>query len=114
MEIASAINGILERLHKKENELTEKISSDSEERTRLNNIIKDLKKKVDTLNSIIKNSEAELASLKKTIHETEDGYNKITEAGKTLMAIVSQNLPKLQKIDTKAEDKIEVPCLERT
>ena len=51
----------------------------------------------------------ELNSLKKTIHETEDGYNKITEAGKTLMAIVSQNLPKIQKIETTAETITEIP-----
>ena len=106
MEIASAINDVLERLRNKDKELTLKITSDTDERTRLTNIIRDLKKNVASL-------DLALTSLKKTIHETEDGYNKITEAGKTLMAIVSQNLPKLQKIDTKAEDKIDVPCLER-
>tara|TARA_Y100000389_G_scaffold205118_1_gene263474 strand:- start:12259 stop:12603 length:345 start_codon:yes stop_codon:yes gene_type:complete len=113
MEIASAINDVLERLRNKDKELTLKIASDTDERTRLTNIIRDLKKNVESLDLAIKNSNAELTSLKRTIHETEDGYNKITEAGKTLMAIVSQNLPKLQKIDTKAEDKIDVPCLER-
>ena len=108
MEIAGAINGVIEKLHNKETDLTNKISTDSSERTRLQNIILNLQGQVDKLNLVISNSEAELNSLKKTIHETEDGYNKITEAGKTLMAIVSQNLPKIQKIETAAETITEI------
>ena len=113
MEIASAINGIIERLHSKETELNSKIESDQNECNRLKKIIDELQTKVDVLNTVITNSKAELTSLKKTIFETEDGYSKITEAGKTLMAIVEGNLPKIKKIHTKAEDILEVPDLER-
>ena len=108
MEIASAINGVIVQLRDKERDLTKKISTDTSEKNRLENIISNLQKKKDELNSIITNSNAELTSLKKTIHETEDGYKNITEAGKTLMAIVSQNLPKIQKIDTQAETITEI------
>ena len=113
MEIASAINGVIERLRSKENELENKIKSDCNECERLKDIIKKLQNNVNKLETVIKNSDNELKSLNKTIFETEDGYEKITEAGKTLMAIVSQNLPKIQKIDTKAEETVEVPTLER-
>ena len=109
MEIAEAINNIISKLHTKEYDLTNKISTDTSERIRLQNIILDLQSKVNNLDSIITNSNAELDSLKKTIRETEDGYKNITEAGKTLMAIVSQNFPKIQKIDTQAEAITEIP-----
>tara|TARA_Y100000389_G_C17439260_1_gene507565 strand:+ start:1588 stop:1923 length:336 start_codon:yes stop_codon:yes gene_type:complete len=108
MEIAEAINNVISQLHSKEADLTSKISTDSAERIRLQNIVSHLQEQLDKLDSIIINSKAELDSLKKTIHETEDGYKNITEAGKTLMAIVTQNLPKIQKIHTQAEITTEI------
>tara|TARA_B100000902_G_scaffold396593_1_gene458057 strand:+ start:2328 stop:2663 length:336 start_codon:yes stop_codon:yes gene_type:complete len=108
MEIASAINNVITQLRDKETDLTTKISTDSSEKERLQSIVSNLQEKIDNLNTVITNSKAELASLKKTICETEDGYKNITEAGKTLMAIVSQNLPKIQKIDTQAETITEI------
>ena len=59
MEIASAINGIIERLHSKETELNNKIESDRNECNRLKKIIDELQIKVDALNTVITNSDAE-------------------------------------------------------
>ena len=108
MEIAEAINSVISQLHTKEADLITKIDTDTSERTRLQNIVSHLQEQLDKLDSIIINSKAELDSLKKTIHETEDGYKNITEAGKTLMAIVTQNLPKIKKIHTQAEITTEI------
>ena len=109
MEIAGAINGVITQLRNKETDLMKKISTDSSEKLRLENIVCNLQDKINKLNTITINSTAELESLKRTITETEDGYKNITEAGKTLMAIVSQNLPKIEKIETQAETITEIP-----
>jgi hypothetical protein len=63
----------------------------------------ELKDRIDKIDRIIQRSTQELIDLKGTIQETQSGYDKIIEAGKTLMGIISQSLPKIDGINLTPE-----------
>jgi chromosome segregation ATPase len=94
MEIATALNNAIEQLNKKKTEIEEKIKNETLEIDSLTKNMSEIEERIETLTNSLANSKQELVQLNNTIVETEDGYQKIVQAGETLMSIVSQNLPK--------------------
>ena len=101
MEVAQTLKNVLDRLNETKEALESKIEGDAEERDRLAQEVSDLQARIDKIDNTIKKSTAELEELNGTITETQSGYDKIVEAGQTLMGIVSQSLPKIENINTK-------------
>jgi len=95
MDIISTLTKALEKLNSKSEILKTKITSDIQERQNLNNAIEEIKLKIKDLDYTIQKSEKELEDLDSTIQQTKGGYERILEAGETLMSIVSQNLPNM-------------------
>ena len=91
MEISEEIYKSLSNLKEKNsleseiNEKTESINKYKEEIISLNN-------NIDLLDSDVNKKTKILEDLDSTISETEKGYNKIIDAGETLMAILNQNI----------------------
>lgn len=98
MEIATTLNNAIQQLNKKKMEIQEKIQSETSEIQTLTAQMNEMEERIETLTASLSSSEQQLVQLNNTIVETEAGYQKIVEAGETLMSIVSQNLPKY--IDT--------------
>lgn len=96
MEISKEINTILERLKEKKADLEEKMSQDRKTKNDLLETQSELEQQLVNLNVSLEASQSSLNDLINTIDETERGYRKIVEAGETLMAIISQSLPKME------------------
>ena len=94
MEIATALNNAIEQLNERKQEIQAKITDETTEIRTLTQQMTTMEERIETLTNSLSKSEGELVQLNNTIVETEAGYQKIVEAGKTLMTIVSQNLPK--------------------
>jgi len=95
MDIISTLTKALDKLNSKSKILKTKITNDMQERDNLNNAIEEIKLKIQNLDYTIQQSEKELEDLDSTIQQTKGGYERILEAGETLMSIVSQNLPNI-------------------
>ena len=90
---------ISEEIHKTLLELKEKqtvLSNDIDNKTSLINDLKEkivsINSEINTLNNDLEKKLKNLEDLTNTINETEKGYNKIIDAGETLMAIINQNI----------------------
>ncbi len=94
MEIATALNNAIEQLNGRKKEIQSKITGETTEIQTLTERMTAMEERIETLTNSLSKSESELVQLNNTIVETEAGYQKIVEAGETLMTIVSQNLPK--------------------
>lgn len=99
MDIVSTLTNTLKKLKAKRDALGTKINTDKECATCIMQQIKDCKVNFEKINKEIEKSEHELDNLNNTIEQTENGYNKILEAGETLMSIVSQNLTDVENIN---------------
>ena len=99
MEIATTLNNAIQQLNNKKEEIQKKITSETSEIQTLTTQMNEIEERIETLTTSLSTSEQQLLQLNNTIVETEAGYQKIVEAGETLMSIVSQNLPKF--VDTK-------------
>lgn len=95
MEISQEIHTVLINLQKKNNELSDKIDSDIKRKSDLEEKVSELSKEIEKLNNSITLQEKKRIEISLTIDETEKGYNKIIDAGETLMAIISQNVADL-------------------
>ena len=100
MEVAQTLKNVLDRLNETREALEGKIKEDSEERKRLAQEAADLQIKIDKIDRIVEKASRDLEELNGTISETQSGYDKIIEAGQTLMGIVSQSLPKIENMVT--------------
>jgi len=96
MDVAKQIESAIERLKTQKGTLEEDIEADKQELTELEEYMKETQTKIDALALSIENSAQQLKTLDTTIYETENGYDKLVNAGKTLMDIVSKNMEKLQ------------------
>lgn len=88
MQIEEAIA----RLKEQQASLEDKIRIDQKEQTELEEYMKEVELKTETLKTTIIESNRKLKDLIHTISETENGYGKLLTAGKTLMEIVSKNM----------------------
>ena len=91
---------LLNASQQKKTEVNAKIKRDAREIKTLTKQVTEIESRIELLTNSLSKSEGELTQLNNTITETESGYQKIVEAGETLMAIVSQNLPKLESFNT--------------
>jgi len=101
MEVAQMLKNVLESLIGTKVALEGKIKGDTEERDRLAQKAAELQSQIDRIDNSIVKASRDLEELNGTITETQSGYDKIIEAGQTLMGIVSQSLPKIDNINTK-------------
>ena len=97
------LKNVLDRLNETKVQLETKITGDTEERDRLAVEASELKARIEKIDRIIQKSTQELSDLNGTIKETQSGYDKIVEAGQTLMGIISQSLPKIDNINLTPE-----------
>ena len=95
MEIATSLNHAIQQMNKKKQEIQAKIQTESSEIQEITARMNEMEQRIETLTNSLTTSEQQLVQLNNTISETEAGYQKIVEAGETLMSIVSQNLPKI-------------------
>ena len=103
MEIATSLNNAIQQMNKKKQEIQAKIQSESSEIQEITARMNEMEQRIETLTNSLTTSEQQLVQLNNTISETEAGYQKIVEAGETLMSIVSQNLPKYMDGETKSD-----------
>ena len=95
------LKNVLDKLNGTKEGLEGKIKGDTEERDRLAQKAAELQSQIDRIDNSIVKASRDLEELNGTITETQSGYDKIVEAGQTLMGIVSQSLPKIENINTK-------------
>ena len=91
MEISSEIHNVIINLQKKKNELSDKIEKDITKKDDLEKKNIEILADIQKLDSTITIQKQKINEISSTIEETEKGYNKIIEAGETLMAIIRQN-----------------------
>lgn len=96
MDVAKQIEDAIKELKAQKASLEEKIQVDDQERTELEQYMKEVQEKLEALRLSIEDSNKRLDDLVSTITETENGYGKLVTAGKTLMEIVSKNMDKHQ------------------
>ena len=93
MEIATTLNNAIESMKSKREEIQAKKIKDSANISELTSKLESIEEQIEILTNSVTKSERELLDLDNMISETETGYQKIIQAGETLMSIVSQNLP---------------------
>lgn len=86
------IEEAIARLKEQQASLEDKIRIDQKEQTELEEYMKEVQLKTETLKATIIASNQKLKDLIRTISETENGYGKLLTAGNTLMEIVSKNM----------------------
>ena len=91
-DFSKQIEDAITNLKEKRASLEDKVRMDEKERTELEEYMKDVQLKTETLKASIIASSKQLEELIDTISETENGYDKILTASKTLMEIVSKNM----------------------
>ena len=91
-DFSKQIEDAITKLKEQRASLEDKVRTDEKERTELEEYMKDVQLKTETLKASIIDSNKQLEELIGTISETENGYGKILTAGKTLMEIVSKNM----------------------
>lgn len=95
MEVSEEIHKILISLKNKESELTNNINNKKVEIQELKTNLEETQNKINILENDLSDKENKIMELQTTIKETEKGYNKIIDAGETLMAIINQNISNL-------------------
>jgi len=92
MEIANNLNAAIEKMKENKKLLQDKIVNEKTEVQELTLKMQNIENRIDKLKQSLDKAEGDLLQMSNTIEETESGYNKLVEAGETLMSIVSQNL----------------------
>lgn len=105
--LTSDLEKILKILNKKRDDLQIIKLATSEKLESLRSEKDKIEMQIQESVSEIKNCEKELEQLSETIRESETGYVKILEAGKTLMALMKQNASKFIDVTECINDKIE-------
>ena len=95
MEISSEIHKTLLNLKEKKDRLNEDVLKDKKEKEDLEKELIEIELSINKCTIDISNKDKKLDELNGTINEIEKGYNKIIDAGETLMAIISQNVSNL-------------------
>ena len=93
MEIAITLNNAIEQMKTKREAVQLRITNETTKITELTEQLSCIEQQIETLTKSVKQSEDELICLNNIISETETGYQKLVQAGETLMSIVSNNLP---------------------
>lgn len=86
------IERAIAKLKEQRQSLEAKIRVHETERTELDTYMKEIQEKTKLLQVSIIESNKKLEQLVGTIAETENGFNKLVTAGKTLMEIVTKNM----------------------
>ena len=92
MEVATDLNNAIEKLKANKKNFQDKITDERKEVETLTVQKNNIANRIETLTHSLDKTESELLQLNTTIEDTEAGYQKLVEAGETLMSIVSQNL----------------------
>ena len=92
MEISEEIYKSLLNLKEKKSLLESEINEKTESINKYKEDIISLNSNIEILDSDVNKKTKILEDLNSTISETEKGYNKIIDAGETLMAILNQNI----------------------
>lgn len=95
MEISGEIHKTLLELKKKKEKLNDDLSDDIREKENLEKQQIEIELSINKCSIDICTKEKKLDELSNTIDEIEKGYNKIIDAGETLMAIINQNVSNL-------------------
>tara|TARA_B110001450_G_scaffold256395_1_gene286732 strand:- start:2334 stop:2630 length:297 start_codon:yes stop_codon:yes gene_type:complete len=98
MEVSEEIHKVLISLKNTDSLLSNNINEKKIEIDDLKLILEETKEKINVLENELSEKENKIIELKNTISETEKGYNKIIDAGETLMAIINQNISNLDII----------------
>ena len=93
MEITTTLNNAIEHMKTKREAVQLRITNETTKITELTEQLSSIEQQIDSLTKSVKQSEDELICLNNIISETETGYQKLVQAGETLMSIVSNNLP---------------------
>ena len=87
----------IEDLRTKREEIQEQISTEEEEKAKVQNDLTVLSKRLSTLNDSIARKVAARTDYDKTIQETEAAYNKILESSMTLLTVLKRESVGLEK-----------------
>ena len=93
MEITTTLNNAIEHMKTKREAVQLRITNETTKITELTEQLSSIEQQIESLTKSVKQSEDELICLNNIISETETGYQKLVQAGETLMSIVSNNLP---------------------
>ena len=92
MEVADTLAKITKQLSANKERIMAKIKREVEEIEMLTTQQNEIDRKIDVLTSSLLSSEQRLIELNNTIYQTENGYDKILEASKTIMLFAQQSL----------------------
>lgn len=97
MDVATTLSNVMRQLDTSKQDIIAKIALEAGEIETLTKQQNEIDEKIDRLTKSLSKSEKKLEELNNTMIQTKTGYDKIIEAGETLLAIVRQNLPDFEE-----------------